>query len=147
MNYALSLSLPTPTAFEMNFVRAVRSLPSLTLPCFVAAVVFSTVAMANVPGMAWGQEAAMPEEAAAVSVPAHEGGKTGRAKAACAACGVVESIRAFEPVGDQPAGYELTVRMRDGSSRVSSLASSAKWQAGDRIMLIGAAPASAKQVP
>jgi len=143
MNHALSLSLPTPTAFEMNFIRAVRSLPSLTLPCFVAAVVFSTVAMANVPSMGWGHEA-VPEEAA-ILAPVREGAKAVRARAVCEACGVVESIRRFEPVGELPAGWELTVRMRDGSTRVSSIASSAKWQAGDRIMLIGSGPASGKQ--
>ena len=36
-----------------------------------------------------------------------------------------------------PESYEFTVRLRDGSIRVSSDASRAKWRAGDNIMLIG----------
>jgi hypothetical protein len=115
---------------------------SLPLPGLAAAVVFSTLAMANVPSTGWWQEA-VPEELPAVSAPIREG-KAARMRAACEACGVVETIRRFEPVGEQPAGWELTVRMRDGSSRVSSIASSAKWHIGDRIMLIGGAPAPAK---
>lgn len=116
---------------------------SLPLPGLAAAVVFSTLAMANVPSTSWWQEA-VPEEARAVSAPVREGGKAAGVRAACEACGVVETIRRFEPVGGLPAGWELTVRMRDGSSRVSNIASSAKWHTGDRIMLIGGARDSAK---
>ncbi|NPC59201.1 hypothetical protein [Caenimonas soli] len=130
----------------MTFIRALWSLPAATLPCFVAAVVFSTVAMANVPSMGWWQ-GAVAAEAPAVSVPFPEVATAARARAVCESCGVVETIRRFEPVGELPAGYELTVRMRDGSTRVSSLANAAKWHTGDRIMLIGGAPASAKQLP
>lgn len=127
----------------MTFIPTLQSLPSATLPCFVAAVVFSTVAMASVPSIDWWPDA-VPDGIAAVSAPAPQAGKAARGRAVCQACGVVETIRRFEPLGELPAGYELTVRMRDGSTRISKLASSAKWQAGDRIMLIGGAPAPAE---
>ncbi len=117
----------------------VFSLPPVTLPCFVVAVVFSIMAMANVPSASWGQDEALPEPTPAVAAPILEAGKAAKARAVCASCGVVETIRRFEPVGDLPAGYEFTVRMRDGSARVSSIASSNKWQIGDTIMLIGGA--------
>ena len=138
MNHVLAFSLPA-TGFQMNFISAIRSLPPVTLPCFVAAVVFSTMAMANVPGTSWGRDASLPEATPAAVAPIREAGKAAKARAVCASCGVVETIRRFEPVGDLPAGYEFTVRMRDGSARVSSIASSNKWQIGDTIMLIGGA--------
>jgi hypothetical protein len=137
MNHALAFSLPA-TGFQMNFISAIRSLPPVTLPCFVAAVVFST--MASVPSSSWKQDAPLPEPTPAVAAPIREAGKAARARAVCVSCGVVESIRRFEPVGDLPAGYEFTVRMRDGSARVSSIASSNKWLVGDTIMLIGGGP-------
>jgi hypothetical protein len=138
MNHALAFSLPA-TGFQMNFISAIRSLPPVILPCFVAAVVFSTMAMANVPSASWGQDAPLPEPAPAVAAPIGDAGKAVKARAVCASCGVVETIRRFEPVGDLPAGYEFTVRMRDGSARVSSIVSSNKWLVGDKIMLIGGA--------
>lgn len=146
MNHALSFSPPTSTAFEVNFIRAVRALPSATLPCFVAAVVLSTVAIANVPTAGWWRDE-LPADLPAVVAPVRESGKAARLRAVCESCGVVETVRRFEPVGEQPAGYELTVRLRDGSARVSSVDGSAKWLAGDRIMLIGGAPAPAKSLP
>ena len=60
-----------------------------------------------------------------------------RAKARCDECGVVESMRRVAPVGNSPALYEITVRMRDGSTRVSSDASPANWRPGEGIILIG----------
>jgi hypothetical protein len=60
-----------------------------------------------------------------------------RPRAKCESCGVIETIRRLDAVGDSPAGYEFIVRLRDGSARVSRVATSSRWQAGDRIMLIG----------
>jgi hypothetical protein len=42
-----------------------------------------------------------------------------------------------DAVGALPATYEFTVRLRDGSTRLSSDASQSNWRAGDAIMLIG----------
>jgi hypothetical protein len=142
MNHALAFSLPA-TGFQINFFSAIRSLPPVTLPCFVAAVVFSTMAMANVPSASWGQDASLPDPVPAVAEPVRQAGNAAaKARAVCASCGVVETIRRFEPVGDLPAGYEFTVRMRDGSARVSSIANSNKWLVGDTIMLIGGVQAT-----
>jgi hypothetical protein len=52
---------------------------------------------------------------------------------------VVQAIRRIAAAGDTPESYEFTVRLRDGSIRLSSDASRAKWRAGDNIMLIGGA--------
>jgi hypothetical protein len=79
-------------------------------------------------------------EAAAVS----EGLRNAKARARfnCDDCGVVESIHRLEPLGTQPGGYEFTVRLRDGSSRMSILASPDTWRVGDSIMLMGGQPAA-----
>lgn len=142
MNHALSFFMPA-AGFQLNFISAIRSLPPVTLPSFVAAVVFSTVAMANVPGMSSRHGEPPLALAPALLAPVQEAVK--KARAVCAICGVVEAIRRFEPVGELPAGYEFTVRMRDGSARVSSIASSDKWRIGDRIMLIGGPQATLTQ--
>ena len=60
-----------------------------------------------------------------------------RVAAQPATVGVVERIRRIEHGGSQPATFEFTVRMRDGSARTSSGTSASKWRTGDRIMLIG----------
>src|SRR6185369_4124698 len=124
-----------------------RSLPPGALPLIATVIVFSTVAMANVPIATWldgapqhvqrlvpAQEP-VPEAAA----PLGERTVKARVRARCPACGVVHAIRRIDAVGDMPASYEFTVRLRDGSIRLSSDASQAKWRAGDNIMLIGGA--------
>lgn len=55
----------------------------------------------------------------------------------CDTCGVVESIHRSEPSGITPVSYEFTVRLRDRTTRVSSVAGPGHWQVGDRIQLIG----------
>jgi hypothetical protein len=75
------------------------------------------------------------EPAAAAASPAPVPGAPARVR--CESCGVVESITRFEPEGTQPASYEFTVRLRDGSARVSSMPSPFTWRVGDTIMLKG----------
>ena len=127
-------------------VGAIRSRLPVALMCFVVSIVFATVAAANTPLMRWMGEpgdpaaslAAQPaSEAAAVPPVAPEGESRARGRSSCDSCGVVESVRRLEPAGDMPASYECTVRLRDGSIRTSSIANTARWRAGDRIMLIG----------
>ena len=93
-----------------------------TLAWIVASIAYSTVAFANLPMASW-----LPESPQTVM----------ETRTAPAVLGVVETIRKFEAVGVLPAGYEFTVRLRDGSTRVSSDASAARWRVGDSIMLIG----------
>lgn len=93
-----------------------------------AALVFSSVATASVPS-AWlnGPAPAADEQ---VVAPTRSNG---------ASWGVVEAIRRVEHGGSLPATFEFTVRLRDGSTRISSTASASKWRSGDRIMLLGGA--------
>ena len=55
----------------------------------------------------------------------------------CTACGRVVDIRRIEATDTQPASYEFTVRMRDGTFYLSPAADVGRWQVGDRIMLLG----------
>ena len=117
----------------------------------IAAVVFCTAGLANVPS-SWLQVAAE----SAQTVPGADGAASAAQAATaapiaapqaavhtrqCASCGVVERIRRLEPVGNLPAAFEFTVRLRDGTSRVSSSSGQGSWRTGDRIMLMGGAAA------
>jgi hypothetical protein len=93
-----------------------------------AAIVFSSVATASVPAIAPVGPVLVPS-AMAAALPV--------------VVGVVEAIRRIEHGGTAPATFEFTVRLRDGSTRISSTASAFKWRSGDRIMLMGGATAPA----
>lgn len=126
-------------------VGAIRSQLPLALTCFVASIVFATVAAASTPLLSWMAEPADPvaslpaqPELESAAVPLAGPAVEARSRrSSCGNCGVVESVRRLEPVGDKPAAYEFTVRLRDGSIRTSSIANTARWRAGDRITLIG----------
>lgn len=55
----------------------------------------------------------------------------------CETCGVIEAIRATDAAGAQPAGWTLSVRMRDGSLRHSTSLLPGRWQVGETVQLIG----------
>jgi hypothetical protein len=97
-----------------------------------------------------------PVDAVAQISPARAEGAA-RVKVKCAECGVVASARKIGQLGggidpgaagglamggrnqtlDKSAqGYEVTVRMKDGASRVFMGANSANWRAGERVMII-----------
>lgn len=59
-----------------------------------------------------------------------------RTRAKCEGCGVVESVREIVSDGQSPAVFELTVRLRDGSTRVTSVSNPAQWRPGERTILI-----------
>ena len=118
----------------------------MALTGFVASIVFATVAAASTPLISWMGGAADPvdslpaqlaSEDAAVPPAAPAAEVRSRSRSSCASCGVVQSVMRLEQAGDRPASYELTVRLRDGSIRTSSISNTARWRAGDRIMLIG----------
>ena len=109
----------------------------------IASIAGAMVALANVPVGSWSSE--LPPSAAETS-PQSPGDlqsarKTealaARVKSGCQSCGVVENIRRVAVAGSTPAVYEFTIRLRDGSTRVSNDASAAMWRVGDSIMLIG----------
>jgi hypothetical protein len=141
--------VPHPTAIgtPTGVLGAIRSLHAAAFTLVVAVVVFNTVAMANLPVARWldsspgraeQEPAARPLEPAAALLPAAgEGAANARTRTRCEACGVVQAIRRIEPAGALPASYEFTVRLRDGSIRLSSNTSQGKWRMGDAIMLIG----------
>lgn len=110
-------------------------------------LVFSTVAMTTVPGNGrvhgWLERAGgsfaqerMPESPAADLPTAPSGAGEARARATCDGCGVIESTRRVAPVGNLPALYEITVRLRNGSTHVLSDASPPNWRIGERTILI-----------
>lgn len=92
-----------------------------------------------------------------VSVPARVGA---RVRVKCGECGIVESLREIKPadesniplasgpvaklaLNEAPAKpnkrYEVTVRMRDGASRVFEENSPANWRPGERVTFIDGA--------
>ena len=122
---------------------AIRSRLPMALGCFAVSIVFATVAAASTPLMSWMDGPGEP--AAPLAQPAPPADATleaapevrARSRWSCATCGIVESVRRLEQGADLPASYEFIVRLRDGSQRTSSIANTARWRAGDRIMLIG----------
>lgn len=59
-----------------------------------------------------------------------------RAKKKCPECGFVQSVRRIEARGATPETYEITVRLRDGSTHVHTDATPANWRRGERIVFI-----------
>jgi hypothetical protein len=111
----------------------------MNLAFVAAALVFCSVATASVPD-AW---RGAPESPAVVAAPtAAEEGAAPRVRRRCDTCGIVQTVHRIEHGGGTPASFEFTVRLRDGSTRTSTTASAGNWRAGDRIMLIGGAPAT-----
>jgi hypothetical protein len=112
----------------------------------VAAISFSAVGMTNVP-RAWFHKSAagfdrvssQDDSSAAPAEPplaALRGAGRARVRMSCAECGVVDSVRRVALIGNAPGGYEITIRMRDESTRVVTL-SHGNWRPRDRITLIG----------
>jgi hypothetical protein len=137
---------PAMPGKRRGFAGAIRAMPHWAFTLVVVAVASSTVAMANVPaswlGGAAGEALDGPAavlQAAAVPAPAQaaDRGKARAQRTRCATCGVIQAIRRIEPTGDLPAAYEFTVRLHDGSMRISSSATQDNWRSGDRIMFIG----------
>jgi hypothetical protein len=136
------VALPCASTGLLGAGPARRALSPVALASIGVAILCGVVAVAawSMTG-SWGRspQAAAPAQAEAApgSLPATSG--KARARSRCDSCGVVEIIRRFESAGKSPAGYEFTVRLRDGTTRVSSDASPARWRIGDTVMLIGGA--------
>jgi hypothetical protein len=122
---------------------------SLHLPLIVAGIVaisFSTLAMTHVP-LRWMHRP--PETPAPISAQddlsempsafpsrAPASPDQARVKTSCE-CGVVASVRRASLGDNAPAVYEITIRMRDGATRIVSVANHGNWRPRDRITLIG----------
>jgi hypothetical protein len=126
-----------------------KTLKSMRVPLLaagIAAILFSTLAIAHVPITRWfqstfGADAAVAQESAAeasaalqddLPVPA-----AAPATARCEDCGIIQSVRTVAAAGKSPAIYEVTVRMGNGTTHVLSDEHPANWHRGERIKLIG----------
>lgn len=136
---------------------------AFTAITLVILLVFAASAMT-----AWGQNAIDPP-ATADATDQHllSAENETRARARCAECGVVESIREILQAGEDndpratgsparssrnksarkpvrhTAHYEITVRRRNGDSHVFIEANAANWRPGERVSLIdGASPST-----
>ena len=130
-------------AAPSRVIAYLRSMPPVPLAACIAAVLCSVVALVALRG-GWLRPApdAPLGKRATLLTSRQEGGAVPEAARApgrrhCETCGVVESIRRIQPVGDVPGFYEFTVRLRDGTTRTSNDANASKWRPGDRVMLIG----------
>ena len=70
-----------------------------------------------------------PEMAAPVAPPE-------RTRPKCPECGVVDSVRNVTAENDGVPRFEITVRLRDGSTRVNRVSDPAQWRVGERITFI-----------
>lgn len=147
---AHTAALPSPRlGARVPVTRAFRpavlaSMAAAVIGCVLAVAAWPIVGgLLRSPQLPLATALAMPSQTdSAFAEPSATGGKS-RARARCDSCGVIETIRRFESTGKLPGGYELTVRLRDGSTRVSSDAGRGKWHIGDSIMFIGGAKPSA----
>jgi len=140
MNVALFPALPWRRPVPVrNLAEAIRALPYAAFTLVVATVLVCGAGIATMHLRTTGTPDSMavagdPLQKTTGATPA---AAVARPRARCDSCGVVESIRALEPAGKLPAAFEFTVRLRDGSLRVSRTVGRGTWRAGDRIMLMG----------
>jgi hypothetical protein len=100
-----------------------------------AAALTGTIAIANVPVPSRPAQEDAPEMIAAAPAAVAVDVKA-RKRTHCNACGVIQAIRRVDAAEGHPPTYEITIRLRDGSTRTNSNATPGNWRAGDRIMLI-----------
>lgn len=93
-------------------------------------IVLSAAALAVASAMVWDPVPAV------VAAPLRAGKDALRVKPKCAACGFVQSVRRVSAAGNLPESYEITVRLRDGSTHVYTEASPASRQRGEHIVFI-----------
>lgn len=129
-----------------------------TLIVGLAVVLFSTAGVARM--MGWGPNfSGDPGDITDVDRTAAAATVKAGARPRCPECATIVSMREIDgqdenacsaatgTVADNiqdgkpqrlTGGYEITVRMADGSSRVMNLASPARWRNGERLIVIGA---------
>lgn len=120
--------------------RGVRAVPSIAFAAVVATAVASTLVIASSSFMERGAaRASAPVAHASSAADAPAGVVRAASRSRCTGCGVVVAIEPLQAVADRPAQFRFTVRMRDGSMRVSRSTGRVRWIVGDRIMLMGGA--------
>ena len=103
----------------------------------IAAILFSTAAALSAPLLDWLNNVPVADASVRAQVEALPDTAEPRPRIRCSECGVVESMRQIVQPGNAPALHEITVRLRDGSTRVSSHTNPAQWRIGERVILIG----------
>lgn len=127
--------------------RNVAYLPQLV--GVLTAILCGTVALALFPYTTWfdlapvrGDVAGMPNPAqpdktgTATAEPVVPAAQPQRMRQKCPGCGMVDSVRDVTSEGDAQPSFEITVRLRDGSTRVTRATDPAQWRSGERIILI-----------
>ena len=130
-----------------TMLRVAKSVNVRLVIAGVAAISFSAVATTHVSSGWFGgssedidptsAQGDLPAPPAMVSFAPPGAEKPRRGQSSCAECGVVDSVRRVAHTAKAPAIYEITVRMRNGATRVVTFASQGSWRARDRITLIG----------
>lgn len=102
----------------------------------IAAILFSTAAATSAPLLNWLHNLPAADASVQAQVDALPDTAEPRPRTKCPQCGVVESMQRVAGEGNSPTLFEITVRLRDGSTRVSRHASPAQWRLGERIIVI-----------
>lgn len=121
--------------------------PLLTLQMgSITVVVLSLGAVAALMAVMPSVAAVSPSPTFAHAEPADE--PQPRVHAACEQCAVVTAMREIKPLeheinssAESTRRYQVTVRMRNGSTRVIEQARPANWRMNERLILIGGAHA------
>lgn len=124
--------------------RGLRAVPYIAFAAVVATALASILGIASSSFLQRGSEDAPAADVHASSEAADAPSRAvaARSRIRCIGCGVVEDIEPLALVADRPAQFRFTVRMRDGSVRVSRGVGRARWMVGDRIMLMGGGQAN-----
>ena len=144
MNACTAVPLP---AAPLDIGGYLRSLPPVTKASFIAALACALLATAawqgqwlRAPHQSSSDERRSPAVQKTSRAPAADAGRAA-ARNRCDGCATVESIRHIDTEGNAPGHYELKLRLRDGSTHTSTSPGAARWQPGDRVLLIGGEPA------
>lgn len=142
MNLALAPAAGTVTPNGLGEVARTLSWAGIS---FLAAVLCSALAMVYMPASWLRAPVEAPDTSAAAQPPAETAmlalvagpGASARTRTSCSTCGMVDHVRRIDNGEGVPATFEISIRMRDGSTRSSTHASADSWRSGDRIVFIG----------
>ena len=138
--------------------QAIKSRHLSMLIMGIAVIVFGAAVSAAI--MRWLPVATAQTVGDSVQTPSGQADGQVRAKSRCPGCGVIVSMREIDGQDEKACsgatgtvadgiqdgipgrltgGYEITVRMADGSSRVIEAANAAAWRRGERLIVIAGA--------
>ncbi len=138
MNHTFAARMPRA---GLRLAQVLHGLPYAVYTVVIAAVLVCGIAIASMQSPSAARAAQQPRAGTTSSAGAALAAQP-RVRSRCAGCGVVESIRTLEATGILRDQFEFTVRMRDGSTRISRTTGRGQWRAGDRIILMAGVHAS-----